>query len=76
MIMYILYFCVCIYYLNSRNKEKKTEIVEENLEFIPVILLDGAKEGYVFKIGDIIGYYIVYYYMITILIRDYQTEFD
>ena len=31
----IILLCIVYYYLNSRNKEKKVEIVEENLEFIP-----------------------------------------
>ena len=55
----IILLCIVYYYLNSRNKEKKVEIVEENLEFIPSDTFSGAKEGYVFKNGDMgIGYYI------------------
>jgi len=51
--------CIVYYYLNSRNKEKQVEIVEENLEFIPSDTFRGAKEGYVFKNGDMgTGYYI------------------
>ena len=55
----IILLCIVYYYLNSRNKEKKVEIVEENLEFIPSDTFRGAKKGYVFKNGDMgIGYYI------------------
>ena len=56
----IILLCIVYYYLNSRNKEKKkVEIVEENLEFIPSDTFRGAKEGYVFKNGNMgIGYYI------------------
>ena len=55
----IILLCIVYYYLNSRNNEKKVEIVEENLEFIPSDTFKGAKKGYVFKNGDMgIGYYI------------------
>ena len=56
----IILLCIVYYYLNSRNKEKKVEIVEEeNIDFIPSDTFRGAKEGYVFKNGDMgIGYYI------------------
>ena len=56
----IILLCIVYYYLNSRTRdEKKVEIVEENLDFIPSDTFRGAKEGYVFKNGDMgIGYYI------------------
>jgi len=55
----IILLCIVYYYLNSRTNEKKVEIVEENLEFIPSDTFRGEKEGYVFKNGDMgIGYYI------------------
>ena len=55
----IILLCIVYYYLNSRNNEKKVEIVEENLDFIPSETFRGAKEGYVFKNGNMgIGYYI------------------
>jgi len=56
----IILLCIVYYYLNSQNKEKKVEIVEEeNIDFIPSDTFRGAKEGYVFKNGDMgIGYYI------------------
>ena len=56
----VLYFCVLyITILIRETKRKKVEIVEENLEFIPSDTFRGAKEGYVFKNGDMgIGYYI------------------
>ena len=56
----IILLCIVYYYLNSRSNAKKVEIVvEENLEFIPSDTFRGAKEGYVFKNGDMgIGYYI------------------
>jgi hypothetical protein len=56
----IILLCIVYYYVNSQNKEKKVEIVEEeNNDFIPSDTFIGAKEGYVFKNGDLgIGYYI------------------
>ena len=55
----IIFSCIVYYYLNSANKEKRVEIVEERLEFIPSDTFKGRKVGYVFKRGDMgIGYYI------------------
>ena len=56
----IILLCIVYYYLYSRTRDVKiVEIVEENLDFIPSDTFRGAKEGYVFKNGDMgIGYYI------------------
>ena len=60
----VLYFCVLyITILIRETREKKVEIVEENLEFIPSDTFRGAKEGYVFKNGDMQGYDSVGYYI-------------